>query len=60
MREEKKIALGARYSDKGMVIIQASNEAEARAMFASDVMVQSNVFALELYPFKPFYKGCLE
>lgn len=60
LRTEKKIALGARYSDKGMVVIHASTEADARAMFASDLMVQSKVFTLELYPFKPFYKGCLE
>lgn len=60
LRAEKKIAMGARYSDKGMVIVQSSSEAEARAQFTTDVMVQSNVFTLELHPFKPFFKGCLE
>ena len=60
LRTDKKISLGARYSDKGMVVVEANSDEDARAMFASDVMVQSKVFTLEVYPFKPFYKGCIE
>jgi len=59
-RTEKKIALGARYSDKGMIIISAADEKEARAMLENDPMVMNKVFNLELYPFSPFYKGCLQ
>jgi hypothetical protein len=41
-------------------VVEASSDEDARTMFASDVMVQSKVFTLEVYPFKPFYKGCIE
>jgi uncharacterized protein YciI len=59
LRAEKKILLGARYSDKGMIILSATDEKEARARLESDPMVANKVFNLELYPFHPFYKGCL-
>lgn len=59
-RTEKKIALGARYSDKGMIIISAADEKEARSMLENDPMVMNKFFTLELYPFSPFYKGCLQ
>jgi uncharacterized protein YciI len=60
LRSEKKISIGGRYGEKGMVIVEAANEADARALFASDVMVLKNTFALELHQFRPFYKGTIE
>jgi len=60
LRAEKKIMLGARYSDKGMIILSAADEKEARAMLENDPMVVNKVFNLELYPFSPFYKGCIQ
>ena len=60
LRAEKKISIGGRYSDKGMVIVEAQNEAEARSLFASDVMVEKKTFTLELNQFRPFYKGAIE
>jgi uncharacterized protein YciI len=60
LRAEKKILVGARYFDKGMIIIAAADEQEARAMLGSDPMVASKVFNLELHQFNPFYKGCIE
>lgn len=59
LRGGQKIVLGARYADKGMIIIAAADEKAARAMLEHDPMVVNKVFNLELYPFKPFYKGCL-
>ncbi|MGH7494730.1 MAG: YciI family protein [bacterium] len=59
-REEKKIVVGARYSDKGMIVLSARDEAEARAWLAGDPMVENKVFNLEIYPFNPFYTGCIE
>ena len=59
-RDDKKIVLGARYSDKGMIVLSAHNEAEARAWLENDPMVVNKLFNLELYPFTPFYLGCLE
>ena len=60
LRAEKKIAIGGRYGDKGMVIVEAQNEVEARSLFASDVMVEKKTFILELTQFRPFYKGTIE
>ncbi|NUO79687.1 hypothetical protein HUU05_06400 [candidate division KSB1 bacterium] len=60
LRQEKKLLLGGRYSDKGMIIISAENENAARAEFENDPMLANRLFDLELYPFSPFYKGCVE
>jgi uncharacterized protein YciI len=60
LRAEKKILVGARYSDKGMIIIAAANEQEARALLEPDPMVANKVFNLELHQFNPFYKGCVD
>ena len=60
LRAEKKIHLGGRYGDKGMVIVGAQDEAEARSFFASDLMVEKKTFTLELNQFRPFYKGAIE
>ena len=60
LRAEKRIPIGGRYSDKGMVIVEAKDEAEARSLFESDVMVQKETFTLELHQFRPFFKGTIE
>ena len=60
LRSEKKISIGGRYGDKGMVIVETQNESEARSLFASDVMVEKKTFTLELNQFRPFYKGSIE
>lgn len=60
LRAEKKISIGGRYGDKGMVIVEAQNESEAKTLFASDLMVEKKTFTLELNQFRPFYKGAIE
>jgi len=60
LRAEKKLPIGGRYADKGMVIVEAPNEAEARTLFASDDMVVKKTFTLDLHEFRPFYKGSIE
>jgi len=60
LRSEKRIPIGGRYGEKGMVIFEAKNEEEARSFFASDVMVAKKTFDLELHEFRPFYKGTIE
>ena len=60
LRSEKKISIGGRYGDKGMVIVEARNEDDARSLFAADVMVSKKTFTLELHQFRPFYKGAIE
>ena len=60
LRTDKRISIGGRYGEKGMVIVEARTEAEARALFAADVMLEKKIFALELYEFRPFYRGSIE
>ena len=60
LRSEKRISIGGRYGDKGMVIVEATNEDDARSLFVSDVMVSKKTFTLELHQFRPFYKGSIE
>lgn len=60
LRQEKKIVLGARYADKGVIILAARDAAEARAWLANDPMVVHELFNLEIHPFSPFYTGCIE
>ena len=60
LRADKRIPIGGRYADKGMVIVEAKNKDEAQTLFASDGMVINKTFTLELNAFQPFYKGSLE
>jgi hypothetical protein len=60
LRAEKRTPIGGTYGEKGMVIVEAKNEDEAKSLFASDVMVQKQTFTLELHQFRPFYKGTIE
>ena len=60
LRSEKRISIGGRYGDKGMVIVEAKNDDDARTFFAADVMVSKKTFTLELHQFRPFYKGSIE
>jgi hypothetical protein len=60
LRAEKRIAIGGRFGDKGMVIVEATSEDDARSLFVSDVMVSKKTFTLELHQFRPFYKGSIE
>ena len=60
LRTEKRIPIGGRYGEKGMVIVEAKDEGEARSFFSSDVMVEKKTFTLELHQFRPFFKGTIE
>ena len=60
LRAEKRIPIGGRYSDKGMLIVEAKDEVDARSLFTGDVMLEKKTFTLELHQFRPFYKGTIE
>ncbi|WP_431124953.1 hypothetical protein [Flagellimonas flava] len=60
LRKEKKISLGARYSDTGMLIILGKDLQEVTGMLHKDLAIQHKLFKLEIHPFTPFYKGCIE
>jgi hypothetical protein len=59
VREAGSLLLGARYSDKGLVVLAADSESSARAMIDADASVQNQVFVYELHKFSVFYPGCV-
>ncbi len=60
LRKADKIAIGARYSDKGLIILKVKDKAEADSIIASDTSIKYKTFKAELYPFNAFYTGTIE
>ena len=60
LRDSGILLLGARYSDKGLVVVRAETEAGARALVDVDPSVQHEVFAYAIHPFHVFYSGCIQ
>ncbi len=60
LRKQEKISVGARYSDTGMLIIKGKSEEEVTNMLHEDLAIQHKLFKLEIHPFAPFYKGCID
>jgi uncharacterized protein YciI len=59
LREQGVLLLGARYSDKGFIVVRARSEQDARAMIQQDPSVQGGVFKFELHEFNVFYPGAV-
>jgi uncharacterized protein YciI len=59
MRDSGQLLVGARYSDKGWIVVGAESEAAARALIEVDPSVQNGVFVFEMHPLNVFYPGCL-
>jgi hypothetical protein len=57
LRDAGHLVLGARYSDKGLVLLAAKDEGQARAMMDEDLSMQAQVFQYQLHPFNVFYGG---
>jgi uncharacterized protein YciI len=57
LRESGSLVMGARYSDKGVVVVAASSLAEARAFMDQDPSIGAGTFAFEVHPFNVFYPG---
>lgn len=60
LRKEKKITIGGRYSDTGMILLKAKNEIEAHELINKDVSVQNKLFKAQIFSFDAFYSGCIE
>lgn len=60
LRDAGTLVLGARYADKGFVVLAASDEAQARAMMDEDPSIKAQVFKCEVYPFNVFYPGAVQ
>ena len=59
LREAGHIRLGARYGDKGLIVLAAATIEEARGWIDADVSMQHGTFAYELHPFAVFYGGAV-
>ena len=60
LRKENTIVMGARYSDTGMIVLQAADLEAAKTLLFEDVALQNQLFNVEVHPFHVFYKGCLD
>ena len=60
LRDEGRLVMGARYSDKGLVVLQATSIEEARTWMQQDPAIQHGVLTCEIHPFNVFYPGTLE
>lgn len=60
LRKENTIVMGARYSDTGMIVLQATDLEAAKNLLLEDIAVQNQLFNVEVHPFSIFYKGCIE
>jgi uncharacterized protein YciI len=57
MREAGILVMGARYSDKGLVVVSAADAAEVTAQMAQDPSMAAGTFVYEVHPFNVFYPG---
>ncbi len=60
LRKDRKITMGARYSDTGMVVFRAGKEEDVRDWVNADPAIQNKLFSVEIFEMSPFYSGCLE
>jgi hypothetical protein len=60
LRKSGDIILGGRYSATGMILLLAKDEQEAEDLITKDKSVQNKIFNAAIFPFSPFYKGCIE
>lgn len=59
LRDAGRIVLGARYADKGMIVLRAESEAAARAELEADPGVRAGIFTFDLSELRVFYDGYL-
>lgn len=59
LREEGRILLGGRFSDQGLVLVQAASQEEAQGFVDRDPSVKNGTFRAEVHRFAPFMTGCV-
>ena len=60
LRKDNTIVMGARYSDTGMIVLEATDLEAAKNLLHEDVALQNELFNVEVHPFNVFYKGCFD
>lgn len=59
LRDSGALIVGARHSDKGLVVLTAQDEEQARAMMDEDPSMKAQVFRYQVHPMSVFYGGVL-
>lgn len=57
LREEGRIKMGARYAEKGLIVIEAADETEARGQLEADPSMKAGTFKFTLAEMRVFYPG---
>lgn len=60
LRKDGITKLGARYADKGMIIISASSLKDAREIILADQAVVNQLFIADIQKLNVFFDGCIE
>jgi hypothetical protein len=60
LRKEGVVKAGARFADKGMIVISAKSLTTAKEIILSDIAIVNKLFEAEIHKLNIFYEGCLE
>ena len=60
LRKDGVIRFGARYGEKGMIVIGASTFSNAKEIVLNDHAVINKLFSADIQKLSIFYDGCLE
>lgn len=60
LRKNGVIKMGARYGDKGIIVIAAASLLKAKELIEADQAIQNKLFTAEVQKFNVFYEGCVE
>jgi hypothetical protein len=60
LRKEGTIKFGARYGDKGIIVVMAANREKAKDLVNADQAVINKLFVADVQKLNIFYDGCLE
>lgn len=60
LRKQGRIALGARFAEKGMIVVRFPTEEAARAEIAADPGVMAGTFVFDIAELRTFYDACLD
>lgn len=57
LRKDGTLLFGARYADKGVILLKVPDIETARAALADDPALAAGVFVADIHEFRPFYPG---
>lgn len=60
LRDTGRIAMGARYSDIGLIIFSGRSADEIRTLMSQDPSMAAGTFKYEVYPLNVFYPGLVQ